>query len=41
MDTKVNISFLKLFNHIKGIGKVHKPEEIDIDWLEQRANPKD
>ena len=39
MDTKVNLSFLKLFNHIKGIGKPHKPEELEVDWLENRAPP--
>jgi hypothetical protein len=39
MDTKVNLSFLKLFNHIKGIGKPHKPDELEVDWLENRAPP--
>jgi len=40
MDTKLNLSFLKLFNHIKGIGKPHKPDEVDVRWLEERANKK-
>lgn len=38
-DTKINFSFLKLMNHVKGIGVAHKPEEVDEYWLEKRANP--
>ena len=38
-DTRINFSFLKLMNHVKGIGRAHKPEEVDEYWLEKRANP--
>lgn len=37
MDTKVKISFLKLFNAKKGIGSTQKPADLEEDWLEKRA----
>jgi hypothetical protein len=37
MDTKVKISFLKLFNAKKGIGYAQRPEDLEQDWLEKRA----
>ena len=36
-----NISFMVLFNHVKGIHKPHKPEEVDENWLKDPANKKD
>ena len=38
MDTPVNLSFLKLFNHVKGIGRPQKPDDIDVNWLEERSS---
>ena len=40
MDTKIKISFLKLNNTIKGIGHSQKPEDLEIDWIENRADAK-
>lgn len=40
-EIKVNFSFLKMFNTIKGIYKPHKEDDYDENWLEERANPKE
>ena len=37
MDTRVKISFLKLFNTQKGIGVAQNPADLEQDWLEKRA----
>lgn len=37
-QTQVNLSFLRLFNHIKGINKPYSDDEIDPMWLEERAD---
>ena len=37
---KDKFSFLKLFNHVKGVGKPYKEDEIDSNWVEKKANPK-
>lgn len=37
MDTKVKISFLKLFNAQKGIGCAQKAADLEQDWLTKRA----
>ena len=34
----MKISFLKLNNYVKGIGMPMKPEELEVDWLEKRAD---
>ena len=31
------ISFLMLFNHIKGVAKPHKEGEVDEFWLERKS----
>lgn len=36
-DHKVNFSFLKLFNTVKGVNKPFKADNMDPDWLEKRA----
>lgn len=41
MDTECNVSFLKLFNHIKGIGRAHPSEDIDAEWLKKKGNSAD
>ena len=40
MDLKVHFSFLKLFNHLKGVSKPLPLEEVDLDWLKKRADKK-
>lgn len=37
MDTKVKISFLKLFNAKKGIGQPQPSDDVEQDWLAKRA----
>jgi hypothetical protein len=33
-DTKINFSFLKLFNKVKGINSKVKLSEVNENWLE-------
>ena len=33
-------SFNQLMNNVKGVGKKHHAAEVDLDWLEKGANPK-
>ena len=36
---KINFSFLKMMNSVKGINKPFKEDEYNADWLEKDANP--
>ena len=33
MDVKVEFSFLKLYNSLKGVGKPEKEDNYDAEWL--------
>ena len=38
-ETRVNISFLKLNNHVKGINKPFPKSEVHSNWLQKEAKP--
>ena len=40
MEITTRFSFLKLYHSIKGIGRPCKPDEVDENWLDQKAPKK-
>ena len=40
MDVKIDFSFLKFFNILKGVHKAQAEDDIDPDWFEKRADKK-
>lgn len=40
MSMKIEFSFLKLYNSIKGVGKPALPDQSDPNWLTTKANKK-
>jgi hypothetical protein len=36
-DTKFDFSFLKFFNILKGVHKAEKEDNIEPDWIDNRA----
>jgi len=40
MDLKIHFSFLKLFNHLKGVSKPMPADQYDLEYLKKKADKK-